>query len=140
MQNNGLKRRWLAICCDEQGAVMIEFALWLPLIVIIMLFLILCYSIVEKSIGLTTEVYAELRRECRYIEDHFATEGPLRRVKIEKQETIVVQGALSTILQTSSIPLKASLVSYAGSFPGNGYSRYSDFSSPRYYWAELGGE
>lgn len=140
MQHTAIKGRCVEIYRDEHGAVMVEFALWLPFIILVMLFLIFCYSLVEKSIGLTTGVYDELRRECKHIEDNFEKEGPLRRVKIEKQETIVVEGILSKLLQTTSIPLKATLTAYAGSYPGNGYSKYHSLSGARYSWAEMGGE
>jgi hypothetical protein len=136
MQISYFHIKWREVFQNEQGAVMVEFALWLPLVVIVFLLLIICYSVVEKSVSLTTEVYSELRRECKYIEDHFETDGPLRRVSMEKRKTVIVEGAMVKVLQRTTLPLKTSLVTYAGSWPGRHCSRY--LGADRYGYAVVG--
>ncbi len=120
---------------DESGAVMVEFGLMLPLFAIFMMFLIICYELVDVQIQLQVEAYAVLRRECTRINNSSGYYGRPRKVTVTKKKSVFLRGKMASIIGLSHIPLKATVSSYAGSMRAKGgISQYYKPYGDRYYW------
>lgn len=111
---------------DENGAVMVEFALILPLYVIMILFLIICYSVVHGKVELQVAAFNAMRRESNIINRPSAHHNQeVQFVKATERRIVVVPGRMPEfLLGTYLIPIEASVCSYAGVMKGTGMDRY----------------
>lgn len=120
---------------NEEGAVLIEFGLMLPLMVILMLFLMICYELVETQIGLQVEVYAALRRECASINSVGGYHGRPRKVTVTRNKSVFIRGKMASIIGVSHVPFTVTISSYAGVHPViGGISQYYKPFGDRYFW------
>ncbi len=120
---------------NEEGSVMVEFVLMLPLVIILMLFLLICYDLVGTQINLQVAAWADLRQECTQINSlsgHFVMP---RKVTASKHKSVLIGGKMGSIVGLSQVPLKAEISTYAGSMRGKGgVSKYYNSFGDRYYW------
>lgn len=118
-------KKQLKIMGNNEGAVMVECALLLPLLAIMIMFLLVCYEIIDRHIELHIETYSALRNKSISL----GTNAPFRLVSITKHAVIRVPGTLPKIIGRSIIPIESKMTSYAGPMGG----RYqSTFRVPGY--------
>ncbi len=119
---------------NEDGAVLIEFGLVLPLIVIMMMFLIICYEVVQGQIELQVEAYSAMRRKTVSINIPGGEMQDVQFVKVVKKRNVIVPGKMPKVLKnTYVIPIEAAVCSYAGVMRGFGVNRWENPPGDRYY-------
>lgn len=114
---------------NENGAVMVELGLVLPFLAVMILFLLVCYEVVDSYFEMQVGTFAELRRKCQRIE--YTTGDNFQYVEAATEKLVVVKGTLPRVIGTSFIPLEVKMSTYAGSWKGRGKSIY--YRSPVRY-------
>jgi hypothetical protein len=99
---------------DECGAAFIELWLFVPTLMVFVMFYVICYNVVDQHI----EKLQALRYEYR--NDSFAkdrTEG-FQQIDHTVEVHVPIQGKLAEILGMEEITTEHKLVGYAGCYPG----------------------
>lgn len=105
---------------NQEGAVMVECALFLPLLAIMIMFLLVCYEIIDRQVELHIETYSALRSESIGL----GTRAPFRLISVTKHAVIRVPGTLPKFIGKSVIPIESKMTSYAGPMGGSGQSTF----------------
>jgi len=131
-----LKRRaeltWKSTFEGQQGAVLVEFGVILPLFFVMMLFFIICYDVVHSQIELQIEAYAGMRRKT------ITLNGPGKQhdvqiVECVKEKVYVIPRGMQKLFKVHTFPLQASVCSYAGVIRNEGISAWEDGCGDRYW-------
>lgn len=110
MNKNGFQ----GLCINnERGSAMVEFAMMMPLFVIMIMFLIICYQGVESHIRAQVNAYSDMRSKVKD-----AGGGPCRIVTGAADDKVVINSAMARWTGHSYIPVHIDLSTYAGTYTG----------------------
>lgn len=105
---------------DDKGQAMIEFALMLPLFVIIIIFLIITYELVDGTVNMQHNVRYELRKAVDE-----ASSGAFKMVTKSGAAHVPVPGDMRNILGQAVITGgEVKLSSFTGSYQGIMMNKY----------------
>lgn len=105
---------------DDKGQAMIELALMLPLLVIIMMFLIITYELMDGTVNVQHNVRYELRKA---VDEESG--GVFRMITKNGAAHVPVPGDMKNILGRSSITGgEVKLSSFTGSYQGIMMNKY----------------
>lgn len=114
------RNKWLRPA-GESGSIMVEFVLLMPLLAVMILFLLVSYELINNSIEMQVETFADLRQKSMDIE---RGDDWFQMVSTTTRRVVVVEGTLPRIIRHNYIPQQYSLSTYAGSVKGNNKSRF----------------
>lgn len=126
---------------NERGAVLIEFGVILPLFFVMMLFLIICYDIINSQIELQVEAYSGMRRRTMSINtpgNDPSEQQDAQLVRCIKERKYVIPRGMQKLFRlpnrsTTVVNLKAEVCSYAGTMRGLGVSKWDTGCGDRFY-------
>ncbi len=114
---------------DNNGAVMVEFAMMMPLIIILMVFLMATYEFVEQMITVQQDIRYELRTS---IDKNSG--GPFHRVIVpgggSSNVFVEMPGKMKDILGRPYIRSTMTLSGYEGCYQQRGHSKYGNRARP----------
>lgn len=126
---------------NERGAALVEFGVILPLFFVMMLFLIICYDIINSQIELQVEAYSGMRRRTMSINTPGNDPREIQAVQlvrcVKKKDYVIPKGMQNLFSfrnrNITVLPLKTEVCSYAGTMRGLGVSTWDQGCGDRYY-------
>jgi Flp pilus assembly pilin Flp len=104
---------------NEKGSAMIEFAMMMPLFVIMIVFLMICYQGVNKYVTSQVKAYSDMRSKV-----NSAGGGRMRIVRGTARDKVLINRAMARWTGHSMIPVKITVSSYGGTCAGLRKNRY----------------
>ena len=104
---------------NDKGQAMIEFCLILPLFVIVMMFLVITYDLIDEIITVQQDIRYELRKS---VDEN--RRGDFGLIEKSGVASVQVPGKMKDLLGYPSISLKMTLSSYGGCYHDRGRDKY----------------
>lgn len=123
---------WESVLKNQRGAVLVEFGIILPLFFVMMLFLIICYDLVNSQIEMQVEAYAGMRRKTMTMNGS-GQQHEVQIVECVKEKVFVIPRGMQKLFRLQAFPLKTSVCSYAGVMRNVGISAWEGGCGDRYF-------
>jgi len=104
---------------NDKGQAMIEFCLILPLFVIVIMFLVITYDLIDEIITVQQDIRYELRKS---VDEN--SRGDFRLIEKSGVAAVQVPGKMKALLGYPLISLKMTLSSYGGCYHNRGKDTY----------------